>query len=272
MAGWITEVDPAMLGVRGFLQEDSGRSAEQQSLEGLNIGELFTFVRKAGRRFIDQANERLLAGPVADCLAPDPYAPPVAPSHAAMPVVGIVGSELHEYAHMTDSLARWIAVQGYNLLTFCAPGVAHAAARTYSLSPNRTGRSLGVEELPISADEPRSTAEYVEVAVRVPAPCRHCCDRATTVFAATAHVVVVLPGANPRHLDALGAAPVIVWADSTGAPGPDSSVLKRAYRVGKLAEVTRHIERILLADMPAVADPGSDKDEESADDFEMIED
>lgn len=260
-----------MLGVQGFLHKES--AARDEGPDGMNFGELFTFVRSAGRRFLDRANEQLLQGPVADCLAPDPYGAPQAPRHAAMPVIGLIGSEVHEYAHMTDALARWIAAEGYNLLTFCAPGAAHAAARAFALSPVRTGRSLGVDEQ--AGDEVRRPApEYVEVAVRVPPPCRACCARATGIFTATAHVVIVLPGASERHLEALGRAPTIVWSDTTGhgPAGSEIHVLKHAHHASKLAEVTRYVARILRAEMPAVADPVSDKEDESGDDYEIVDD
>jgi hypothetical protein len=42
--------------------------------------------------------------------------------------------------------------------------------------------------------EPRGGQEYVDVVVRVPAACRACHTRAASVFAVTAHVIVVLPG------------------------------------------------------------------------------
>jgi len=262
MAGWITEVDPAVLGVKGSLFEDSNEGPD-----ALNFGELFTFMRSAGRRILDTANQQLFQGPVAECLAPDPYADPENTAPEARPIIGVVGSELHEYAHMSEMLGRWIASEGYNLLTFCSPGVSHALARSFVLTPERAGRSLGIEE--ISTDYDRQVPEYVDLPVRVPTTtCRVCCDRAKSVFYSTAHLVIVLPGASEQHVDAPCRLPTIVWEEHDGAGRTD---MKRAFRIHKFAELSRYVSRILLDELSdrAASDP-SDQ-EESGDDFELVE-
>jgi uncharacterized protein (TIGR00725 family) len=62
----------------------------------------------------------------------------------ARTVIGVMGSGSAEYKDMAEPLGRWLAEQGYDLITGGGGGVMTAVCRAFASVPNRRGISLGV--------------------------------------------------------------------------------------------------------------------------------
>lgn len=61
-----------------------------------------------------------------------------------MPIVGVMGSGKEEWLDLAEPLGRWIADQGFDLLTGAGRGVMLSTARAFSGTAHRRGRSIGI--------------------------------------------------------------------------------------------------------------------------------
>lgn len=263
MAGWLAEVNASLSAMEGrvLFEDDS----HEEPLP-FDFSDVLKFVRSTGRRILDTANSRLLQGPVAECLAPSPFPQPDR-KITQRPIIGVVGSDKHEYAHMCEPLGQWIAQQGFHLLTFQDHGVSHAVARAFALSRHREGCSLGLEPVMSNTTE-RPFSEYVEVPLRVPADTLHSGTLAPrSIFFHTAHVVVVLPGAPDSHLGDSPDTPSLYWQD-----GDERAASARGLRrVKQFSEVAQYITHVLRRSEAVGVTASLSEAREEVDEFEMLD-
>src|SRR5690349_12237256 len=85
------------------------------------------------------------------------------------PLIGVMGSGTDEHAALAEPLGRWVAEQGYDLLTGGGAGVMAAACRGFAAVPDRRGVSVGV--LP-AGPPPGYPNPWVDVAIRTHLPRR----------------------------------------------------------------------------------------------------
>ena len=69
-----------------------------------------------------------------------------------LPIVGIMGSGKIEWAERTTDLGRWLAEEGFHLLTGGGRGVMASISRAFFEVADRKGSVIGV--LPCQADDP----------------------------------------------------------------------------------------------------------------------
>jgi predicted Rossmann-fold nucleotide-binding protein len=84
-------------------------------------------------------------------------------------IIGVMGSGKEEHRAWVEPLARWVAAQGFHLLTGAGGGVMRAAAEAFVAVEGRQGLSLGIVpgEVVDGAWRPRSPA-YPNAAVELP--------------------------------------------------------------------------------------------------------
>jgi len=252
MTDWLTE--PAALPAEDY-----------QDTIMFDLKEVFSLVRTAGRRIIDKANENIFYGPVQECLAPDPF-PPNTRSISHCPIIGVVGSDTHEYAHLCEPLGQWIASQGYHLLTFNDTGVSHAVSRAFALSRDRIGCSLALEPL-MQGNQDRITNEYVEIPLRLVVGSVECSANAPkSLFYSTAHAVIVLPGVRDCHLPSGPASNVVVWEEQNEPIRATNA--KQLPRVRKLTDASAFVQRVIARAPP---EPVVSSPDVSIEEFEMLE-
>src|SRR5262249_29779612 len=81
------------------------------------------------------------------------------------PMVGVMGSGTEEHADLAEPLGRWIAEQGYDLLTGGGQGVMAAASRGFASVPGRRGVAVGV----LPAGPPAGHPNHLgAIAIRTP--------------------------------------------------------------------------------------------------------
>jgi uncharacterized protein (TIGR00725 family) len=100
-------------------------------------------------------------------------------------ILGVMGSGREEHAELAVPLGRWIAANGFHLLTGGGAGVMAAVSRGFQEVPDRQGMVLGI--LP-AGPPPGYPNPWVEVVIQTHLP-----DRGSE-------------GASPRsrnHLDVL---------------------------------------------------------------------
>ena len=84
-------------------------------------------------------------------------------------LIGVLGSGTDEHADLAEPLGRWLAEQGYDLLTGGGQGVMAAACRGFAAVPGRRGVSVGV--LP-AGPPPGYPNPWVDVVIRTHLPKR----------------------------------------------------------------------------------------------------
>lgn len=145
------------------------------------------------------------------------------------PVVGVMGSGVSEHTDLAEPLGKWVAEQGFHLLTGGGGGVMRSVSRAFCSVDTRAGLAIGV--LPGRAGDRGYEAfagypnEFVEIAIRT-----HL-DRTGTegahvlsrnhINVLSADVVVALPGgagtASEVELAARYGKPVILWLGEQGS-------------------------------------------------------
>ncbi|MEK6420869.1 MAG: DNA-binding protein [Burkholderia gladioli] len=123
-----------------------------------------------------------------------------------MPIVGVMGSGKQEWPELAEPLGRWIAEQGFDLLTGAGRGVMLSTARAFMGTPNRHGRSIGImpsEPHPELGFAPLDgyPNPHVDLPVLTPLPRKLAGTPDDTlnrnyVNVLTSDVVVALPGAQ----------------------------------------------------------------------------
>ena len=118
------------------------------------------------------------------------------------PIVGVMGSGQREHAATAAPLGRFLAEQGYHLLTGGGGGVMAAVSRAFHAVEGRAGLSIGV--LPCRADDalarPRDgyPNPWIELPIRTHLPATGAegeSERSRNhVNVLTADAVLVLPG------------------------------------------------------------------------------
>jgi predicted Rossmann-fold nucleotide-binding protein len=83
-------------------------------------------------------------------------------------VIGILGSGKEEHRAWVEPLARWIAAQGFHLLTGAGGGVMRAAAEAFVAVEARAGLSLGIVPGTVGEDGWRPKPGYPNEAVELP--------------------------------------------------------------------------------------------------------
>ena len=71
------------------------------------------------------------------------------------PIVGVMGSSVEPCAERAREVGRWIAAQGYHLLTGGGAGVMGAVTEAFAAVEGRAGAALGV--VPCVAGDPAAT-------------------------------------------------------------------------------------------------------------------
>jgi predicted Rossmann-fold nucleotide-binding protein len=117
-------------------------------------------------------------------------------------VVGVLGSGREPHEALAAPLARWIAQQGYDLLTGAGGGVMRAAAEAFVAVPGRKGSSVGVVPGTLDAaghhPKPGYPNAAIELAIHTHLPLSG--EQGTSPWSRnhlnvlTAHALVALPG------------------------------------------------------------------------------
>ncbi|WP_322095670.1 SLOG cluster 4 domain-containing protein [Paraburkholderia bannensis] len=127
-----------------------------------------------------------------------------------MAIIGVMGSGKAEWPGLSVPLGKWIAEQGFDLLTGAGLGVMLSTARAFSTTPARKGRSIGI--VPSEAHPqlgfvslPGYPNPYIDLPILTPLP-RKLADAPDDALSRnyvnvlTSNVVVALPG-NQGTLD-----------------------------------------------------------------------
>ncbi|WP_241014683.1 SLOG cluster 4 domain-containing protein [Burkholderia sp. Ac-20379] len=117
-----------------------------------------------------------------------------------------MGSGKEAWPELAEPLGRWIAEQGFDLLTGAGRGVMLSTARAFSLAPNRRGRSIGIVPSEPHAEQGFAPLDgypnpYVDLPVLTPLPRKVPGTPDGTlnrnyVNVLTSDVVVALPGSQ----------------------------------------------------------------------------
>ncbi|HEX8436590.1 molybdenum cofactor carrier protein [Archangium sp.] len=83
-------------------------------------------------------------------------------------VIGLLGSGTEEHRALVEPLARWLARQGFHLLTGAGGGVMRAAAEAFVAVEERAGLSLGIVPGTVGEEGWRPKPGYPNEAVEVP--------------------------------------------------------------------------------------------------------
>ncbi|MBV8248389.1 MAG: DNA-binding protein [Comamonas sp.] len=123
-----------------------------------------------------------------------------------MAIIGVMGSGQVEWPALSGPLGRWLAENGFDLLTGAGRGVMLATARAFSSSQGRKGRSIGVvpsEAHPVHGfvPSPGYPNPYIDLPIVTPLPRKLAAapDEALNrnyVNVLTSDVVVALPGSR----------------------------------------------------------------------------
>ncbi len=166
------------------------------------------------------------------------------------PVIGVMGSGNAAWADLAEPLAKWIAEQGFHLLTGGGGGVMAAASAAFCNVPGRTGVCIGV--VPTELDgagiyiaKPGYPNPAVELPIVAPLGSFAGSDPQQVsrnhINVLTSTVVVALPGGkgtrNEVELASRYRKPVILFG-----PGEQFAAFPAALpRTEDLAEVARFI-------------------------------
>ncbi len=118
-------------------------------------------------------------------------------------VIGVMGSGTDELPDLAEPLGRWIAQEGWSLLTGAGRGVMTSVTRAFCAVPDRAGRALGVVPGWIDQDGSHGTKdgypnEHVELAIVTHLPLSgewgtHAMSR-NHLNVLSSDVIVALPG------------------------------------------------------------------------------
>jgi len=92
-----------------------------------------------------------------------------------MPVVGVMGSGTVKWDHLAEPLGRWLAENGYDLLTGAGQGTMLSVCRAFCSVVDRRGRTIGI--VPTVSDgavgyvpRPGYPNQYVDLPIITPLP------------------------------------------------------------------------------------------------------
>jgi len=88
--------------------------------------------------------------------------------HTRREVIGILGSGKEEHRAWVEPLARWVATQGFHLLTGAGGGVMRAAAEAFVAVEGRAGLSLGIVPGAVEEGGWRPRPGYPNAVVELP--------------------------------------------------------------------------------------------------------
>ena len=169
------------------------------------------------------------------------------------PIVGVMGSGQREHASTAELLGRFLAEEGFHLLTGGGGGVMAATSRAFYETPNRCGSVIGV--IPSRPDDPLARPkdgypnEWVEIPILT-----HLSATASEgasplsrnhINVLSSHVVLVLPGAEGTASEAAlaqryGKPTVAVALHDDDPPSVDSIPVVRS-----LSELRRFLREAL---------------------------
>ena len=113
----------------------------------------------------------------------------------ARPLVGVMGSGNDACVELADPLGRWIAQQGFDLLTGGGGGIMAAVCRGFASVPNRRGLSVGVLPARPPAGYPN---EWVDIVIQTHLSARGSegagAHSRNHINVLSSSVIIVLPG------------------------------------------------------------------------------
>jgi uncharacterized protein (TIGR00725 family) len=124
-----------------------------------------------------------------------------------LPIIGVMGSHIHEWPELAIPVGRLIAEHGYHLLTGAGGGVMMSASKAFTEYEHRDGVCIGIvptreyngQMVPSSEYQ----NEYVEVPIITPLDVKALSDTVpysrNYVNIMTSNAVVVLPGDHGTH-------------------------------------------------------------------------
>jgi uncharacterized protein (TIGR00725 family) len=146
-----------------------------------------------------------------------------------------MGSGSTEYREMAEPLGRWIAEQGYDLLTGGGAGVMAATTRAFAAVPNRRGVSIGV----LPAGPPSGYPNpYVDIVIHTHLPKRG--DEGADIL-------------SRNHITVLSSAVIVILPGREGTRTELALALHHRKPVIAYLGVDGQIEGTLRMAMPAVA-------------------
>ena len=141
-----------------------------------------------------------------------------------------MGSGSDEHAHLAEPLGRWLAAEGYHLLTGGGGGVMATVSRAFCSVPDRSGLAIGIVPGQIDPASARHTPppdypnRWVELPVMTHLPLSG--ERGAEpmsrnhINVLSSHVIVALPGgpgtSSEIKLAVQYARPVIAWLGRDG--------------------------------------------------------
>jgi len=167
------------------------------------------------------------------------------------PLVGVMGSGNDACVDLADPLGRWIAEQGFDLLTGGGGGIMAAVCRGFASVANRRGLSIGVLPARPPAGYPNEWVDIViqtHLSARGPEGAGAHSRNHINVLSSSA--IVVLPGkAGTRtemELAIYYQKPVIAFLGESGT----IEGMKR-NEIPKVARTMADVEAFILKEIPA---------------------
>lgn len=74
--------------------------------------------------------------------------------------IGVIGSGNNAYAKLTWPIGRWIAEQGFNLVTGGGGGVMESAAQAFAQVAHRKGKVIGIIPSAVTCDRPATRRRH----------------------------------------------------------------------------------------------------------------
>jgi uncharacterized protein (TIGR00725 family) len=173
----------------------------------------------------------------------------------ARPLVGVMGSGNDACVELADPLGRWIAQQGFDLLTGGGGGIMAAVCRGFASVPNRRGLSIGVLPARPPAGYPN---EWVDIVIQTHLSARGSegagAHSRNHINVLSSSVIIVLPGkAGTRtemELAIYYRKPVIAYLGESGTiEGMKRNEIPRVARTQ--ADVEAFVLQELAAQKPA---------------------
>jgi uncharacterized protein (TIGR00725 family) len=165
------------------------------------------------------------------------------------PLVGVMGSGNDTHVELAEPLGRWIAEQGFDLLTGGGGGIMASVCRGFATTPNRRGLSIGVLPARPPAGYPN---EWVDIVIQTHLSARgpegagaHSRNHINVL---SSSVIVVLPGkAGTRtemELALYYRKPVIAYLGENGS----IEGLKR-NELPRIAKTQAEVEAFILKEL-----------------------
>ena len=162
------------------------------------------------------------------------------------PIIGVMGSGLERHDALAVPLGRWIARQGFHLLTGGGGGVMAAVSQAFTGVASRAGLSIGILKGEPEAGRHATPNPWVELPIRTHLPLSGAEGTDTRsrnhINVLTADVVVALPGGDGTRSEVLLARrygrPVIAFVDGPALPSgwPDVPVATTLDHVATLVQ------------------------------------